>query len=127
MDDSRRSYPSAGARYPLEVYLIPLGVKSLKQGLYHYNVKENALEALLIEDMWEWVLACTGNEKWILDANFLIIITGIPDRSRIKYGDREFRYMLIEAGHLSQNICLLATELGLRSCPIGGFIESHHV
>lgn len=74
--------------------------------------------------MEDWILETTGGEKWICNANFLIIITGVPDRSRIKYTERGFRYMLIEAGHLAQNICLLSDSLGLGSCPIGGFIES---
>lgn len=125
IDSSRRSYPSAGARYPLELYIVSLNVKGLNEGLYHYNVKENLLEELLIQNMTDWILDTTGNERWILDASFLIIITGIPDRSRAKYGERGFRYMLIEVGHLSQNICLLLDSLGLGACPIGGFIESN--
>lgn len=49
---------------------------------------------------------------------------GRVKRTRIKYGDRGYRLTLIEAGHLSQNILLLATELGLGSCPLAGFIDS---
>ena len=54
----------------------------------------------------------------------VIIITGVLDRTRIKYKDRGYRYVLLEAGHMSQNICLLATELGLSSCALGGYIDS---
>lgn len=70
------------------------------------------------------ILKIVGGEKWICDASFLIIITGIPDRSRIKYGERGYRYMLIEVGHLAQNICLLSDSFGLGTCPVGGFIET---
>lgn len=121
---SRRSYPSAGARYPLEVYIVAQSIKGLKEGVYHYNVKDNQLEILLLEKMGEYILDITGGEKWLLKANFLIVITGVPDRSRLKYGERGYRYMLIEAGHLAQNFCLIAEAGGLATCPTGGFIES---
>jgi len=122
-DDSRRPYPSAGARYPLEVYPIILNCEAIKSGLYHYNVKENVLELLLEENLSKWLIKITGGEKWIANAAVVFIITGVLDRTRIKYGDRGYRYTLIETGHLGQNICLLATELGLGTCPIGGFID----
>lgn len=123
INNSRRSYPSAGARYPLEVYPIILNCKGLKKGLYHYNVKENSLELLLEENLNKWLIEITGGEKWIGNAAVVFIITGVLDRTRIKYGDRGYRYALIEAGHIGQNMCLLATELGLGSCPLGGFID----
>lgn len=123
LDETRRSYPSAGARYPLEIYPLVLNCEGIKKGLYHYNVKENCLELLLEEDLTKWLIRVTGGEKWIANAAFVFIITGVFDRTRIKYGDRGYRYSLIEAGHLGQNICLLATELNLGSCPLGGYID----
>lgn len=123
LDQSRRPYPSAGARYPLEVYPIVLNCIGLKKGLYHYNVKENFLELLLGEDLSKWLIKVTGGEGWIENAGVIFIITGVLDRTRIKYGNRGYRYALIEAGHLGQNLCLLATELGLGSCPLGGYID----
>lgn len=123
-DDSRRPYPSAGARYPLEVYPLILNCEGIKRGLYHYNVKENYLEFLLDEDLSKWLIKTTGGEKWITKAAVVFIITGVLDRTRIKYGDRGYRYALIETGHLGQNLCLLATELGLGTCPLGGYIDT---
>ncbi|MBI2049598.1 SagB/ThcOx family dehydrogenase [Candidatus Roizmanbacteria bacterium] len=123
INQSRRPYPSAGARYPLEVYAIILNCKEIKKGLYHYNVKENSLELLLEENLNKWLIETTGGEKWIANAGVVFIITGVLDRTRIKYGDRGYRYTLIEAGHVGQNICLLATELGLGCCSLGGFID----
>jgi len=123
LDDSRRAYPSAGARYPLEVYPIILNCDGIKKGLYHYSVKENYLELLLEENLSKLLIKTTGGEKWIESTAVVFIITGVLDRTRIKYGERGYRYSLIEAGHLGQNICLLATEVGLGSCPIGGFID----
>jgi len=123
VDETRRPYPSAGARYPLEVYPLILHCEGIKRGLYHYNVKENYLELLLDKDLSKWLIKSTGGEKWITNAAVVFIITGVFDRTRIKYGDRGYRYALIEAGHLGQNICLLATELNLGNCPLGGYID----
>lgn len=121
---SRRSYPSAGARYPIETYILTFRVDKLDQGLYHYNVRDNLLEKLHVKNMESDILSCTGGEKWILNSSFLCILTGIPDRSRIKYGERGFRYMLMEAGHLAQNLLLFSNHEKLAGCPLGGFIEN---
>lgn len=122
-DASRRPYPSAGGRYPLEVYPIVLKCEGIKKGLYHYNLKENSLELLVEENFNKWLIKITGGEKWIEKAAIVFAITGVLDRTRIKYTNRGYKYILIEAGHLGQNICLLTTEVGLGSCCIGGFID----
>lgn len=124
LDYSKRPYPSAGARYPLEVYPIILNCEGFKKGLYHYNVKENLLELLLEKNLSRWLIKNTGGEEWIANAAVVFVITGVLDRVRIKYGDRGYRLILIESGHLSQNMLLLATELGLGSCPLAGFIDN---
>lgn len=124
LDQSRRPYPSAGARYPLEIYPLVLNCDSIKGGLYHYNVKEDVLELLLNKDLKEWIYSVTKGERWLEKAAVIFIITGVLDRTRIKYGDRGYRYILLEAGHLGQNLCLLATELGLGTCAIGGYIDA---
>lgn len=102
---------------------IILNCEGIRKGLYHYNVKENFLELLLEENLDKWIIKSTGREKWIKNAAVVFIITGVLDRTRIKYGDRGYRYALIETGHLGQNICLLATELNLGSCSLGGYID----
>jgi len=124
LDNSKRTYPSAGARYPLEVYPIVLNCEGVEKGLYHYNVKENSLEMLLNKDLGKWLAKNTGGEKWIMNVAVVFVITAVLDRARIKYGDRGYRLALIETGHLGQNMLLLATELGLGSCPIAGFVDS---
>ncbi len=122
-DYSRRPYPSAGARYPLEIYPLILNCTGMEKGLYHYNVKENCLELILKENLEDWLMKASGEETSLKKASIIFIITGVLDRARIKYRDRGYRYALIEAGHLGQNICLLTTELGLGCCPLGGFID----
>lgn len=123
-DSSKRNYPSAGARYPLEIYPLILNCEGIKQGLYHYNIKDNVLEILLEKDLRKWLIKALGKEMWTIKSSVIFIITTMLDRTKIKYGDRGYRYSLLEAGHLAQNICLLSTELKLGSCAIGGFIDS---
>lgn len=122
INDSRRNYPSGGARYPLETYVIILN-SEINKGLYHYNVKDDCLESIVEQDLSHWLMDATGNEEWIKTAAAIIIITGVLDRSRAKYGDRGYRYALIEAGHLGQNLCLLSSEMNLGTCVLGGFID----
>lgn len=123
IDKNRRSYPSAGARYPIEIYIASLNIENLNKGLYHYNVKRNELEVLLKEDLERWVLKSFGDEKWLTEAGGIVILTGVLRRNYIKYNNRGYRYLLIEAGHISQNIMLLAEELGMVTCPVGGFVD----
>lgn len=123
-DTSKRGYPSAGARYSLEIYPLILNCRGLKKGLYHYNVKENLLELLLEKDLRKWLQDALGGEKWPIKASVIFIITSVLRRTTIKYGDRGYRYSLIEAGHLAQNLHLLAMELEFGSCAIGGYLDS---
>lgn len=124
VDESRRSYPSAGARYPLEVYPLVLSGDGVNAGLYHYNVKEHTLEIVLEEDLKQWLLESTGNFEPILKASVAFIITGVLDRTRVKYGDRAYRYILMEAGHMAQNLLLLATGLKMANLAVGGYVDS---
>lgn len=123
LDNSRRPYPSAGARYPLEVYFFAIRVKNLDEGLYHYNVKENLLELLTNDATTQKCKEIIGQDKNLINASCVIVITAALERTRIKYRNRGYRYMLIEAGHLAQNILLLTNYLGLGACAIGGFID----
>ena len=122
-DNTRRPYPSAGARYPLEIYPIILNVTELDRGIYHYNVRNNMLELLCKENLSSWISKTFGGQDWLLQSSTIFIITGVLDRSRIKYGERAYRFSLIEAGHVGQNICLFAVKLGLGTCALGGYID----
>ncbi|HEX7041781.1 MAG TPA: SagB/ThcOx family dehydrogenase [Patescibacteria group bacterium] len=123
IDDSRRAYPSAGARYPLELYALVMNVEGLQKGLYHYNVKENLLEMLIEEDVWPYVYKSFGGDMSLKNAAVIFIISGTLMRTSVKYQNRGYRYMCIESGHIAQNICLLATESNLGVYTLGGFID----
>lgn len=121
-DKSLRAYPSAGARYPLEIYLAVNRVESVENGLYHYNVKEHSLELLRKGD-FDKMMAKTTDQEWVGKAGVVILISAVLDRTRVKYKDRGYRFILMEAGHLAQNIHLMSEALNLSSCAIGGFID----
>jgi SagB-type dehydrogenase family enzyme len=118
--DSRRAYSSAGGRYPIEAYILPLRVTGLKPCVHHYNVRSDSLEQL-----WSFTAAnynsCFPREVWCADAAAAVILTACHGRASIKYGERAYRYCLIEAGQIAQNIQLLCTDEGLGCCNFGGF------
>ena len=122
INKTRRMYPSAGARYSPELYLATFHTSNISHGLYHYNVKYNTLEQLALGNYKRTFEKLTG-QKWLRHANLVIIITAIFGRHVIKYSERGWRYIFLEAGHIGQNIQLLATSLNLCSCPIGGFLD----
>lgn len=119
---SRRPYPSAGARYPLEIYVVIINGERIKNGLYHYDVKDNKLEYLREFNIENWIDKAI-QENWAKESSAIFIITSVFERTTIKYKDRGYRYSLIEAGHLGQNIILTSMNLGFKSCPLGGFID----
>lgn len=124
--DSYRTYPSAGARYPLELYVIVLRGKDFKMGLYHYHVRTHSLEYLWsvrIQDIQK----CFPGQKFVTKGNIIIVISAAMARTVIKYKERGYRFALIEAGHLAQNIMLLAQAKNILICPIGGFHDANIV
>jgi SagB-type dehydrogenase family enzyme len=118
--EANRFYPSAGARYPLEVYLLSLNT-DLPKGLYHYYLKNHSLEKLLIFDKLD-VKRYIFHE-WFFDAACFIIISSVFKRTTVKYGDRGYCFTLLEAGHLGQNFYLVSSALDIACCGIGGFVE----
>lgn len=123
LNQSRRMYPSAGARYPLEMYVVILRSKEVPLGIYHYNVKWNTLELLLKGNFKKEFSQKITNQHWIEESGMVIIITTIFGRTLIKYKERGWRYIFFEAGHLTQNVYLISTLLKLKCCAIGGFID----
>jgi SagB-type dehydrogenase family enzyme len=120
--DSYRAYPSAGARYHLEIYLFIIYSKDLKNGIYHFNVRDCCLEYLWKFSLDEIKKIFSGQE-FVLDSSTIFLITANMRRGISKYGERYLRFVFLEAGHLTQNLILLATNIGLKTCPLGGFIE----
>jgi SagB-type dehydrogenase family enzyme len=118
-----RAYPSAGAMFPLEIYPLLLNVEDFPRGVYHYDVYEAQLSFLLSLDDEQWLRAAFLGEQMTETASAIFLITAVLPRMSFKYGERAYRYTHIEAGHLAQNLILTATECGLASAPVGGFLE----
>ena len=115
-----RFYPSPGARYPLEVYLISRK-SELPRGVYHYYIKNHSLERLLSFKKFEF--RKYFNQSWIEKSGIIILITAVFKRNAIKYGDRGYRHVLVESGHMAQNFYLLSSALNLYCCGIGGYVD----
>jgi SagB-type dehydrogenase family enzyme len=122
-DGFRRCVPSAGGLYPLEIYMLSLNVQGLPAGAYHYDVRSHALTELAQDQFRERLTNVLFITEAVQKASAVLVITGVFGRSKIKYGERAYRFALLEAGHAMQNICLVATATGLGTCPVGGFID----
>jgi SagB-type dehydrogenase family enzyme len=118
-----RVCPSAGGLYPLEFYLLAFHVHGLSSGLYHYEVRGHSLAQVSPGDHRPQFLKAVFIPEAVELAAAAIILSGVFGRSKIKYGERAYRFVLLEAGHAMQNFCLAGTALGLGTCPIGGFVD----
>lgn len=116
-----RAVPSAGALYPLEVYVAIQSVDGLDDGLYHYQSLDHVLEPVKVEPVMKDLGDLLLGQYFLETANAALIFTGVFDRTLKKYGPRGYRYVLFEAGHAAQNASLLAGEIGLASICVGGF------
>lgn len=121
---SRRAHPSGGARYPLEIYPLILSVEKTEPGIYHYNIKNHCLELLSNDSEDIENLKDAFYDSFIRKAAVILIISMIPWRSSIKYGNFALKVGLIESGHIGQNVYLMSQVLGLKCCALGGFHES---
>jgi SagB-type dehydrogenase family enzyme len=118
-----RAAPSAGGLYPLELYAACRNVTGLENRLYHYNVRDHTMEPMhpnVSDDALRGILVA---EPFVRNANVILFLSAVFDRTQHKYGPRGYRYVLLEAGHVAQNVCLLAIERGLGSLCIGGFMD----
>jgi SagB-type dehydrogenase family enzyme len=119
-----RSVPSAGGLYPLEVYVLSQRVKEVADGIYHYNIPNHHLEPLRMGNCFSELGGYLVDQYYLVNANAIIIFSAVFGRTLTKYGARGYRYILLEAGHAAQNLCLLAAEQGLGSLCIGGFFDA---
>ncbi len=118
-----RSAPSAGATYPLELYISVKegGVSGLQAGIYHYNPFYHTIELVKEGDFSEELMRAALDQPWVRKAAICIIIAANFERTTSVYGERGIRYVYLEAGHVGQNIYLQATALNLGTVAIGAF------
>jgi SagB-type dehydrogenase family enzyme len=116
-----RTVPSAGATYPLEVYLIAGHVTGLRAGVYYYRSNEHSLELKIQGDWRETLSDGSLGQSSVAEAPASILITGVASRVTGKYEERGRNYMYMEAGHAGQNIYLQAYALGCGTVAVGAF------
>ncbi|MBZ5538828.1 MAG: SagB/ThcOx family dehydrogenase [Acidobacteriia bacterium] len=119
-----RTVPSAGGLYPLELYAVTNDVDGIKDGLYHYDVLHHCLEWLPEGPRLEEMGSCLMAQYFLQNANVVLFFAAVFSRTLNKYGPRGYRYVLLEAGHCAQNICLLVAEMNLAALCVGGFHDS---
>jgi SagB-type dehydrogenase family enzyme len=121
--NARRTAPSSGALYPIEVYAVVHNVAGIEPGVYHYAYREHALELVRAGDMRSHVVEQGLGQEFLGQCGAVLFLTMILQRMRPKYQDRSYRYGLLEAGHIGENAYLAATDLGLGACGIGAFMD----
>lgn len=112
-----RAAPSAGALYPLEVYL------AMAEGAFHYSPRAHTLLLLSQEDLRPQLWEAGLNQGALQEAAAVFVVTAVYERTEAKYGARAERYVEFEAGHAAENILLQAVALELGAVPIGAFYD----
>lgn len=118
-----RPAPSAGGRYPLELYVAVRAVEDLADGVYHYDARAHELELVRAGTAQPILSELAIGQEVIESANVVLVVTAIRQRTMWKYGQRGYRYVWIDAGHVGQNVYLVATAMGLGPTAIGGFFD----
>jgi SagB-type dehydrogenase family enzyme len=118
-----RAVPSGGALYPLELYVAAGNVTGLEPALYHYDPLRHVLERQRALEFRAAVEPLTPYPELTGASAAVVLVSAMFWRSRFKYGQRAYRFTLLEAGHAVQNALLAATALELAAVPIGGFFD----
>jgi len=118
-----RTAPSAGALYPLELYLVVKSVDGLSPGIYHYLPTDHQLRLLSEGEVSDQLSSAALRQSAVKNAPAVIVFSAVPERTTARYGERGMQYVFMEAGHAAQNVCLQAVALDLCTVTIGAFDE----
>ncbi len=118
-----RAAPSAGARYPIEAYLVANNVDGLEPGLYHYSVRKHVLEQLRKGELGKAAAAAALDQNIAAGAAVDFIWTALFQRSAWKYRQRAFRYVYLDCGHIAGQLSLAAVALNIGSCNIAAIYD----
>lgn len=119
-----RAWPSGGALYPLEVYLTVLASGELERAVHHYQPQTHRLAQLAPSPDPQRLQTLVYADGLWPHASALLVLTAVFARTQLKYGERGYRFVLLDAGHLAQNLLLVAEDLGLAAIPLGGFDDN---
>jgi SagB-type dehydrogenase family enzyme len=122
--DGRRTIPSGGALYPLELFVVAHRVSGLRSGVFRYDAGLHALERHSSGDSWPAFLDASPVPELVEGAAAALLVLAIFGRTRFKYGLRGYRFALLEAGHLGQNAVLAAATLDIAALPFGGYYDA---
>jgi SagB-type dehydrogenase family enzyme len=118
-----RTAPSAGALYPIETYLVVNNVSDLETGVYHYSIRIHQLEQLACKDLRRQITAAALGQRMCGSAPVVFVWSAVFGRCKWKYGQRAYRYIYLDAGHIAENLALAAVSLNLGSCEIGALYD----
>jgi SagB-type dehydrogenase family enzyme len=116
-----RAAPSAGALYPIEIYPVVLSAGELDPGVYHYNVARHALELVRAGEFRAEVCSAMPAQFSLATVPLVLVLSAAFGKTTHKYGERGYRFVLLDAGHAMQNLCLTAAALDLACYTVGGF------
>ena len=116
-----RTAPSAGALYPLEVYVVINNVKGVTQGVYKYKLPEHELVKIRDGNVSNKLAVAALGQTWVGEDAIVIVFSAVYERTTQKYGNRGIKYVHMEIGHASQNVYLQAVSLNLGTGVVGAF------
>lgn len=116
-----KTVPSAGATYPLEIYLVVGKVDGIESGVYHYNSDEHSISRKKQGDFRSKLATSALGQEYIAKAPVSIVISAVYERTTRRYGERGIRYVHMEVGHAGQNLHLQCETMGLGTVMIGAF------
>jgi SagB-type dehydrogenase family enzyme len=122
--DGFRTAPSAGALYPLEVYVVAGRIQDLDSGVYKYHPRAHQLTGIKQEDIRPALAAAALEQSCISEGAAVLVFSAVVERTTRKYGQRGIRYVHMEAGHAAQNVFLQATALGIAAVVVGAFDDA---
>lgn len=117
----KRTVPSAGALYPLEVSVVAGSVSGLQPGIYVYKPEGHELLRIVDGDRRDDLSKAARGQPTIRNAPAVLVVSAVYERTTVKYGERGNRYVHMEAGHAAQNVYLQAVSLDLGTVVIGAF------
>lgn len=119
-----RPCPSGGALYPYEIYPFVFNVSGIQAGVYHYSPIDHCIELLKPGEFTNQVIELFIRQPHIANSSLCIVLSAVLKRTTWKYGARGYRHILLEAGHLTQNMCLVSTAEGLGTLTLGSFDDN---
>lgn len=119
-----RTAPSAGALYPLELYVVVGDVEGIDKGVYRYSPEEHELEKVRDGDIRTELADAALGQECVRDAAIDLVFAAVYERTTAKYKERGIQYVHLEAGHAAQNVYLQAVSLDLGTVTIGAFVDS---